>query len=326
MKIKTLIIMMAVLFLAACSDLNQTSFNETSAPRQTEVAMDMVQESAPPAEQAIGENTAQTDRSIIYTASVNFETINYEEAKEELLELISQEEGNIQYQDESAYQYGQYTESAQSLTQLYLVIRVPQENFDDLVSSLENSEAAEVTQSSRGTEDVTNQVRDLDIRIESVEARIDRLNELNEEAETVTDLIEIETALQEAIIQRDQLLEQQSGLTDQVDYGTIYLSLREVIELSNRGGSQRTFWDDFQDALVETWYRALDALQTGIISVVFLIPYIIFILILIAIFKWLIRPLYGLVRRNFRRRNADKVSPAEEDTPDTPPVPDEETE
>lgn len=314
MKLKGITLVLLAVFISACSYFDDS--NTSSEPRYTEYTSQApVDYDLSVAQEEAIDSSSQTERSIIYNASVSYETISYAEAKEELQNILSNHQATIQYQDEYNRQYQPYGEGAKSLKQLYLVVRIDQERYLDLINQLENSEFATLIQSSKGSEDVTSLVRDLEIRIESVEARIDRLNELNEEADTVADLIEIETALQNAILERDQLLEQQSSLNEQVDLATINITLNEVIELSDGGGSQLTFWQELQEALGETWYRAIDAIQMGIISLVFLIPYIIFLLILLAILKWIIIPLV----RSFRRKGKTdpKTKGKEAEKPDS---------
>lgn len=315
MKFKGVALILLTVFLTACSFNGDSTMNPF--PREADYAMETTADYAPsPMEEANLDTSSQTERSVIYNASVTYETIDYAQAKEQLFEIIDEGEGNIQYQDEYSRQYQPYSEGAFSLKQLYLIVRVGQDNYSKLINQLENSEFANLIQSSKGSEDVTSLVRDLEIRIESVDARIDRLNELNEEADTVADLIEIETALQNAILERDQLLEQQSSLNEQVDMATINISLNEVLELSDGGGSQITFWDQFQAAMVETWYRALDAIQMGIISLVFLIPYIIFLLILLAILRWILIPILRSFRGKSKKNKKSKIKDETNDQTD----------
>ena len=141
-------------------------------------------------------------------------------------------------------------------------------------------------------------------------ARIERLTELLNEAESITDIIEIQNSLDEAIVERDQLLAEQQYLNDQVSRSTITVSLKEVLELGDGVTRQRSFWDELVKALSETGYRAIDVLQQGILTLVFLLPYLLFLVILYLIYRWLIKPILKAIglKNPFKRKNKEKTA------------------
>lgn len=292
---KTWLLIPAVaMLLAGC---NTSSFKEDSQSNtygQVEMAT----------EDSASYATDQTQgREVIYTASVNYQTIRYDESKATIEEIIKQHDGFIQYQDESVNDY-RYDENQDTLTSLYMVVRVPQASYEGLLTALEENDDAQLMQISKGSQDVTQQSRDTEIRIESVDARIERLNQLNEQAENIADLIEIQTALEEAISERDLLLAEQSNLSNEVENATVNLTLTEVIELSDRSESQLTFWDRVVKALGETWQNSMDAFQWGILTLIFLIPYLIFFFIIYLIFRYFIRPIFSRLMNKVRQRKA----------------------
>ena len=291
-KKKWLLLPIVGLLIAGCDTVNN---NQDSQPNTYERVEMAAEDSASySADQAQG-------REVIYSASVNYQTIRYDDAKATIEEIISQHEGFVQYQDESVNEY-RYEEHQDTLTSLYMVIRAPQASYESLLTALEENNDAQLIQISKGAQDVTQQSRDIEIRIESVDSRIERLNELNQQAENIADLIEIQTALEEAISERDQLIAEQKDLDDEVDNATINLTLTEVIELSDRSESQLTFWDRVVLALGETWQNSIDAFQWGILTLIFLIPYLVFFFILYLIFRYLIRPIFNRLMNKVRQR------------------------
>ncbi|XJS10222.1 DUF4349 domain-containing protein [Aerococcaceae bacterium WGS1372] len=303
------------LLLSACdtATVNQTS--EPATYNTTEMAM----------EDSNSMKNEQTEgREIIYSASVSYQTVHYDEAKAAIEEVINQNGGFIQYQEESVNEY-RYDDNQDTLTSLNMVIRIPQESYERLLTALEENEHAQLMQVSRGSTDVTQQSRDIEIRIESIESRIDRLNELNDQAENIADLIEIQAALEDAISERDLLLAEQADLSDDVDNATVNLTLREVIELSDRSESQLTFWDRVVNALEQTWQNSIDAFQWGILTLIFLIPYLVFFFILYLIIRYFIRPLTrGLMNNIRQRRSKNKNKKFEEQKENTISKKDEE--
>lgn len=298
-KRKMFALLILAFILVACESVTQTTDTYQEPNYTTEMAVDN--------EVSVNREQSNENRDVIYTASVNYQTINYNDAKQGINEIIEANDGYIQYQDESVNEYS-YTESSQTLTNLYMIIRVPQENYEQILEQFEANDQAQLMKLSRGSQDVTQQVQDIEIRIESIESRIDRLNELNDQAESIADLIEIQAALEEAIAERDILLADQTAISGEIDNATINLNLQEVIELSDRSDSQLTFWDRIVSAFNETWENSIDAFQWGILTLIFLIPYIIVILIILLIIRFILRPLFRKIKSALPKRKERTIS------------------
>ncbi|MRI86154.1 DUF4349 domain-containing protein [Aerococcaceae bacterium WS4759] len=300
-------ILFAAMILTGCG--TQSNYSETSQSYNLDTAQ-VEMERADVTE--VGQETTDA-QALIHTATVQMQTVTYDETKAALMALIEDSSAQVQYQDEYNQTYYDYATNTQSQDRLYtlaLTLRIPQDDFDSLLTALTNGDIAEVTSTSRGSQDVTTSVRDLDIRVESLNARIERLTELLNEAESITDIIEIQNSLDEAIVERDQLLAEQQYLNDQVSRSTITVSLKEVLELGDGVTRQRSFWDELVKALSETGYRAIDVLQQGILTLVFLLPYLLFLVILYLIYRWLIKPILKAIglKNPFKRKNKEKTA------------------
>lgn len=303
---KLMMLMLATVALVGCGT-DSTSYQETQPyVREAEqMAMDSSTEQT-----QIGQETTDS-QALIYTASVDLQTITYEETKAALLAAIESQKAQVQYQDEYTQTYYDYRTSSQSDERLYtlsMTLRIPQDDFEPFLSQLTDGEFGELISTSRGSQDVTLSIRDLDIRLESINARIERLNDLLEEAQNIADIIEIQNSLDAAILERDQLMAEQQYLNDQVSRSTISVTLREVLELEE-GGSQRSFWDELARAFAQTGYRAIDVLQQGVLSLVFLLPYLLFIVIFYLIYRFIIKPILKAVglRNPLKRKNKKKA-------------------
>lgn len=312
---KLMMLMLATVALVGCGT-DSTSYQETQPfVREAEqTAMDSTS-----SQTQTGQETTDT-QALIYTASVELQTITYEDTKAALMEAIESGTAQIQYQDEYTQTYYDYRTSSQSDDRLYtlsMTLRVPQDDFEPFLERLTNGDIAELLSTSRGSQDVTLSIRDLDIRVESINARVDRLNELLDEAQNISDIIEIQNSLDAAIIERDQLMAEQQHLNDQVSRSTITVTLREVLELED-GGSQRSFWDELVRAFTQTGYRAIDVLQQGILSLIFILPYLLFIVILYLIYRYIIKPILKAVgvRNPFKRKNKKKAVEVQEEAND----------
>lgn len=319
---RILLSMLLIGFLTGCStndyDTQTSTYDE--AYRMEEPMMEADTETTV-AQNAVDGQSAE-DVSLIHTANVSLQTITYDEDKATLLDILNSSNGSIQYQDEyqDSNNYSSNSAADNRLFNLYLTVRVPQEDFEALLQQLIDGGVGELIGTSRGSEDVTRSVRDYEIRLESIDARIERLNELLDQAESITDIIEIQNNLDSAILERDQILSEQDYLTDQVARSTITIRLREVMELEDGITSQRSFWDELVRALAQTGYRAIDVLQQGILSLIFILPYLLFIVILYLIYRWVIKPILKAVGvRNPFKRNKNKAKRVQVE-PVQPPI------
>ena len=120
---------------------------------------------------------------------------------------------------ENLYQYGE------TVRNISLSMRVPSEKLDDFLLSLEG--AGRVTDRSESTTDMTTQYYDNEARLKTLYEKRDRLNELLKQAENVSDLIEIESAIADTQYQIDSYETSQRSIDRQVDMSFVYLRLVE---------------------------------------------------------------------------------------------------
>lgn len=131
-----------------------------------------------------------------------------------------------------------------------LVLRVPPERVDQLLDALAGF--GEEVSRSVSTEDVTTVKADVDSRVESLQASLDRLRGLLAEASDITDLVSLERELAARESDLESLQAQQRALGDQISLATVSLSLvaeaPEPEEETATGflGGLETGWDAFR--------------------------------------------------------------------------------
>lgn len=104
-----------------------------------------------------------------------------------------------------------------------LVLRVPPERVDQLLDALAGF-GEELSRSVR-SEDVTTVKADVDSRVESLQASLDRLRGLLADASDITDLVALERELAARESDLESLQAQQRALGDQISLATVSLSL-----------------------------------------------------------------------------------------------------
>ena len=241
------------------------------------------QDTAPSMNSAGESQTTEVDTNgqfMIYSASLDYEALEYDLAKEEILKQISAAKGQIQYQNEGQYEAGGMASSNSKLRDLSLTVRISQDKFASFFDQLQSLEHAEMTKASQGSEDVTKNVTDLDIRIKAVEDRIERLNELNKKADKVEDIMTIQTEIENAIVERDQYLAQQNQLTDQVDLSTITINLRETLTSAREENEKYSFGNRLSTTFKETLVNTRRLFEDSILVVIRLLPVLCLLLII----------------------------------------------
>ena len=165
---------------------------------------------------------ASIDQKLIKRVSMDAETEDLEALLPQLMADIAALNGYVESQEiyngsaQASYRY----RSAQ------LTIRVPAENLDGLVAQVKG--ASNVVCYNESVEDVTLAYVDMETRILVLETERDRLLELMEQAETMSDLLEIEARLTDVRSTLESINSQLKVLQNQVNYATIELYINQV--------------------------------------------------------------------------------------------------
>lgn len=256
---------------------------------------DMLFESAAPV--ALGaEASADTaiplpeNRKWVITMNLSAETGSLDDAMARLNEEIQAVSGYVESQSISGNAASGQSRSA------YLTIRVPAEALDGFIAQV--SGLANVVSTTRRVEDITLSYTDTEGRLNALKTEEARLLELMEQAETMSDLLEIEARLTEVRYQLENYTSALRLYDNQVDYATVSLSLREVEKYTP--AENQSFWDKVTTGLrdsVENLGRSIvDFLSWLIID----LPY----LVVIALLAWLVT---ALTRRAIRKWKAKKA-------------------
>lgn len=127
-----------------------------------------------------------------------------------------------------------------------LTLRIPADAIEDVRDQL--AELGSVDETLTDSVDVGNQQRDLDTRITTLRASIARYTGWLADADTTSDLIELESAISQRQTELEQLEAQQRELADSVAMSTITLQLRSAALAPPPEGPT-----DFWSALASGW-------------------------------------------------------------------------
>ena len=146
-----------------------------------------------------------------------------------------------------------------------LVLRVPPDEVDRLLTTL--SEFGQEVSRSVRSEDVTTVKADIDARVETLQASLDRLRGLIAEASDITDLVSLERELTTRESELESLQAQQRALGDQIGLATVSLHLVAAVEPPVEIDEQTGFLAGLSsgwDAFVRVGTALLTALGAGL--------------------------------------------------------------
>lgn len=193
-------------------------------------------------------STDSASAKIIYTANLSLESKDYDAARAALDAALQAAGGYL----ESSSEYSG-TDDSRSVSLTY---RVPQENYDSFLAAI--AEAGNVTYKNQQADDVTAQYLDVETRLENLKAQRTRLQQLQQQADNLSDLLEIESSLTDVQSQIESWQSQMDWYSDQVEQCTVYVSLSEV---STYSPPSEGFGSRIASAFADGWQNFVDGVQ-----------------------------------------------------------------
>lgn len=240
---------------------------------------------------------------IIYTADMNLETKEFDQASQTLTAVVTELGGY--FESRSLSQGGRYRS-------IDCVVRIPAENFLTFLDRA--GEAAHVTYRHEYSDDVSEVYYDQEARLTTQRTKLARLQELLSQAEDMADIITIESAISETELQIEYLTGSLRKYDSLINYSTVNLSLYEVYRLSTDEEVPLTFGQRFASAFLVGFQNGLAALDDLVISIARnWLTLLIWAAVIVAVIV--------LVRRHNRKKKAAKLAAS---IPAPPPVKPEE--
>lgn len=162
-------------------------------------------------------NTFVLGRDIIYTADLTVAVSDVDDGEDTAKAIVTALGGFL---------FGQQSTGSPERQSL-LIFKVPPERFEAALAQL--SELGSVRSQNVSADDVTERVVDLDSRIRSAEASVERLNAFLAAATDIKAIAELESQLLERETALESLRGQLRTLRDRVEFASISLSLTEAL-------------------------------------------------------------------------------------------------
>ncbi|NBM20854.1 DUF4349 domain-containing protein, partial [Streptomyces sp. GC420] len=164
-----------------------------------------------------------------------------------------------------------------------IVLRVPQEEYGNVLASLEG--AGKLVERKVNAEDVTDQVVDVEARLKTQRASIERVRELMDRATKLSDVVTLEGELSARQAELEALEAKQASLKDRTTLATITLVLAET-EVKPEEDDDPTFFE----AVAGGWDAFLTTLRWIAVVLGAVLPFAAAVALLFAGWRLLVRP------------------------------------
>lgn len=194
----------------------------------------------------------------------------------------------------SSYYYGSGYRQERNAS---LTLRIPRENLDGFLTEVDSR--GNVISRNEQEVDVTLDYVDLDSHKQVLLAEQERLLSMMEQAETIEDLIILESRLSDIRYQIESMESRLRTYDNQIEYSTVYLNLDEVVELTPIVVEEKTAWQRMGEGFMDSLENIGNGIKEFCISFVIALPYLIILFVFVGVLIWFI---FFIVKRNNIKR------------------------
>jgi len=212
-------------------------------------------------------NSKQSDRKIIVTGDLSINATNIKNVIEKINEAINKYDAYVISSNESNYSDYQYAS---------VTVRIPADKFNDFIDDLKNEN--NVTNLSINSDDITDTYIDSEARLNNLKIQEERLLEILKQAETVSDIITIESELTNVRSNIEYYETTLKNYDKQVEYSTLYINVSSSVKETSYSFTSR-----IKDALGNTFNSFINIIQDIVIFLIYAIPYIVVIVIVVVV-------------------------------------------
>lgn len=222
----------------------------------------------------------ETDRKLIYSASFQITTKNYDADYSAIKTELGAVNGYVQ--SENSYTTGAGTRHSS------FTLRVPVSDYDAFLDAI--SGIGKIMDKQISTEDVSDSYYDTEARIEILEQRKERLMEHLDRATKMSDIIELEAELSDVLYEIDQHKGTKRHLDNLVDYTTVGVELNEEVSVETiTPDGDEPLGDRASNAFSLAMTEAGKTLEDFVVGLAGAVPVLIVIAIIVVVVLVIVR-------------------------------------
>lgn len=313
------VLLMLSLVFTACGAMSKSSYNEAPAASSSAAAYGydggmMMYDTAVPQEaeafnnakseeSGSGAQVPLADRKIVKHSDMRLETMEFDQALEDILTVIKDAGGYIQNQQSggrSLYTKGDYYERSAQIN-----ARVPADKLDEVANTVGG--LCNVVSKSESMDDITDSYFDTAARLESLKIQEERLLEILKKAEKLEDIIQLERALSDVRYEIESYTSSLKRMDSQVSYSYLNITVQEVVEYNIVKNQPKTFWEKVKDSGSRSLQNLSNLFQGIVFFAIEDLPVLLIVGAIIFILVWVV---VRIVKKVTHRNNRQPVPPA----------------
>ena len=263
-------------------------------------------------------------QKIVYTGSVDLQTLAYQDTIANIRRRITEAGGFIESESESTNDYNWYSrepgDSSDSGTHsMFMVARVPSGTFSTFLDDMELD--GKVMSRSVSAQNISQTYANYEVSREALETELARLKEMMDKAQTVEEMIAVESRMTEVERSLNSTKTTLAAMDKDVDYSTVHINITEVKRYSVNK-TEATFAERLRRAAENSISSFVDFAEE---VVLFIVGNWIFLLLLAGVITLIVRfrrrrkaqkeATVSTARKGlFRRKKAAEESTLPEDT------------
>ena len=228
-----------------------------------------------------------SDRKLIKNVTLSVETEQFDKLLPSIEQHVTALGGYIEEMSSfgRGNEYSKDYQGTKYLRYATMTVRIPRQNLEAFLQDV--GEQTNVKSRSENVTDVTLQYVDLESHKKVLLAEQERLLELLEKAETIEDIISLESRLSQVRYQIESMEAQLRTMDNRVNYSTVYLYINEVAKLTPV--KEQTVWEKISTGFASSLYNVGEGFVNFGIGFIIFLPYLLVWVIIIVVFTLLLK-------------------------------------
>ncbi len=215
-------------------------------------------------------------------SNISLNTSNYSVTKKYIQEQIAEADAVIASESEANSQYyGYKTAEKDGLMQWNVLVHIDPKEYRDFLNVLKETEHTQLMAFSSTDQDIDSTSSNQEAEIKTLEAEQKRLLEILNKAETVDEMLQVESRVTEVETLLNQSKAESSESDTDENYASVFISLNEVSFLQD---SDSSYSSRILLALTAGGQRFLERLETILFLAVLYLPELLIAVLILAVF------------------------------------------